>query len=107
MHYHLHMYKLETNTENGHKHRMCGYTESMLGFNAVHFHYLRGTCSYASHTHYYCAITGLPIKTENGHVHKIEGFVEQGCMHRHSYSGCTNEDTDCMRGGSPQEIYMT
>jgi hypothetical protein len=37
---HLHEYRFDSIIVNGHKHKIKGYTESMLGINILHFHYL-------------------------------------------------------------------
>ncbi|MCX7923351.1 MAG: YmaF family protein [Clostridia bacterium] len=89
---HIHKYRFDCETENHHKHRLMGYTDNMIGINAIHFHYFFGVSSYDGHSHYYSGITGLPIKTENGHVHKIEGTLESTCLHEHKFASHTFED---------------
>ncbi len=89
---HLHKYKFESRTANGHTHRLLGYAGNMFGINSLHFHFYYGISSYNQHTHYFCGITGLPVKTENGHIHRMEGILENNCLHDHKYSGYTFED---------------
>jgi hypothetical protein len=90
---HLHEYKLDSSVGNGHRHRIRGYTDSMIGINILHFHYFFGVSSYNNHTHYFSGFTGLPVKTENGHIHKIEGILELNNLHEHSLEGYTFEET--------------
>lgn len=106
MHPHLHKYKFESFTANGHKHTLSGYTEGMMGIDSLHFHFFSGISSYSHHTHYYSGMTGLPIKTENGHKHKIEGILDQNQSHEHPYSHYSQEDTAFRPGGLKHEAYI-
>jgi hypothetical protein len=89
---HMHKYRFDSKSTNGHIHRLLGYTDRMLGVDRLHFHHFRGISSYDNHTHYYSGITGLPIKTTYGHVHKIEGILRTNHPHRHVFSSYTFED---------------
>jgi len=92
MNSHMHKYKFDCDTSNGHTHKLIGYAGSMIGIDGFHFHYYYGVTSYNDHTHYFSGITGLPIKTENGHIHRMEGVLESNSLHEHKFSGYTFED---------------
>ncbi|HEY9062347.1 MAG TPA: YmaF family protein [Pseudobacteroides sp.] len=89
---HIHEYKIDSKVTKGHKHRIRGYTESMLGINSFHIHFFYGVSSYSNHTHYFSGFTGFPIKTSNGHIHKIEDILEINNMHEHLLLGYTFEE---------------
>ncbi|HOQ00242.1 MAG TPA: hypothetical protein PK604_05315 [Acetivibrio clariflavus] len=38
MHSHIHKYKFECNTSNGHIHRMYGISDNMIGIESFHIH---------------------------------------------------------------------
>lgn len=103
---HLHKYTFECNTKNNHIHKTTGYTDNMIGFTALHFHYFFGISSYNGHTHYYSGFTGLPVKTGKGHIHKIEGVLEINNMHEHEFSSHTFPDTAYVSGPLIQEAYI-
>lgn len=92
MKFHLHKFSFESDTINGHKHKLTGYAGNMLGIGNYHFHFFYGVCSYDNHTHYFSGITGMPEKTENGHIHKMEGILESYNLHNHDYKGFTFEE---------------
>ena len=92
MNTHIHEYKIDSKTSKGHKHRIKGYTDTMLGIDLFHIHFFYGVSSYSNHTHYFSGFTGFPIKTANGHVHKIEDILETNNMHEHILKGYTFED---------------
>lgn len=89
---HIHRYRFECESKNGHKHIMTGYTERMIGFDSFHFHVYYGISSFLGHTHYYSGMTGLPVRTENGHIHKLAGKLEINETHEHAYKNVTYED---------------
>ncbi|MDP4181222.1 MAG: YmaF family protein [Bacillota bacterium] len=89
---HIHEYKIDSKSTNGHKHKIKGYTDSMLGINSFHIHFFYGVSSYNNHTHYFAGYTGFPIKTSNGHIHKIDDILEPNNMHEHLLTGYTYED---------------
>ena len=99
MNYHMHKYKFECKSANGHCHRLIGYAGNMIGFESFHFHFYYGVSSYINHTHYFCGLTGLPIKTENGHIHKMEGVLENNHMHEHEFKGYTFENVSYSSSG--------
>lgn len=103
---HLHKYRFECKTVKGHNHILAGYTENIMGINALHFHVYRGVCSYSGHTHYFSGRTGLPVKTENGHIHKIEGVLEINNQHEHPYSSYTFEDVEYIDDPILRGIYV-
>ena len=103
---HLHKYRFETLTSNGHKHILSSYSEAMIGINSFHFHFFSGISSYKNHTHYYNGVTGFPIKTGNGHKHKIEGVLDTNNMHEHKFSSFTNEDVSYHYDGLRHEAYV-
>lgn len=103
---HLHKFKFESKSSKGHKHLLAGYTENMIGINAIHFHMYYGICSYSGHTHYFSGLTGLPVKTENGHVHRIEGILEMNSLHDHNYSSYTFEDVEYINDPMPKGSYV-
>lgn len=92
MGYHMHKYKINCKTANGHDHLILGYAGNMLGTTSLHFHFYYGVSSYRNHTHYFYGITGMPTKTANGHIHKMEGSLEKNNLHTHEFSGYTFED---------------
>jgi len=106
MNYHTHKYKFECKTLNGHKHKISGYSENLLGINNFHLHHFYGTSSYSNHTHYFSGITGLPIKTENGHIHKMEGALELNNAHEHKFNGHTFEEISYVSGQMHGEAYI-
>jgi hypothetical protein len=75
-----------------------GYTESMLGFNQIHFHYYFGVCCHNGHSHYFSGISGLPVKKEFGHIHKMDGFLELNNLHEHKFSSYTFEEIEYING---------
>lgn len=93
---HMHKYKFDCQSTNGHSHRLFGYAGNMLGFDSFHFHFYYGVSSYRNHTHYFCGLTGTPHKTEYGHIHKMEGVLEFNSLHKHSFKGYTSEDTSSL-----------
>ena len=103
---HMHKYRLDSELSNGHKHKITGYTDRVIGISAFHFHSFYGISSYDNHTHYFSGITGLPIKTENGHIHKMEGLLENNSMHEHAYAGHTYEDVAYNSGKLNREAYV-
>ncbi|MCR4435461.1 MAG: YmaF family protein [Clostridiales bacterium] len=103
---HSHKYRFESDIANNHRHKLMGYTENMVGVNAVHFHFFYGVSSYNNHTHYFSGITGLPIKTENGHIHKIESTLEPNCMHDHQIMGYTFENVAYTPKKLTREAYI-
>lgn len=103
---HMHKYKFESDLSNGHKHRLTGYCDGMIGINSFHFHFFNDISSYKNHTHYYSGITGFSIKTENGHKHRIEGFLEANNGHEHKFKSFTNEDITYLSDGLKHEAYV-
>ncbi len=103
---HLHEYRFDSIIVNGHKHKIKGYTESMLGINILHFHYFVGVSSYNNHTHYFSGYTGLPVRTEKGHIHKIEGLLEINSLHDHLFDGFTFEEIAYIPGKKVREAYI-
>lgn len=106
MNRHSHQYKFDSKISAGHTHRIMGYTENMVGIDAIHFHFFYGISSYNNHTHYYSGITGLPVKTENGHMHKIENVLEANCLHEHPITGFTFENISYIPRKSGKEAYI-
>lgn len=100
MYSHLHKYKFESKTSKGHKHRITGITDNMIGIEVFHIHTFFGVSSYNGHSHYYTGYTGLPIKTDNGHIHKIEGTLDQNFMHSHTFKSFTDEEVSYIFGTS-------
>lgn len=94
MYFHLHKYKLESNEYNGHKHKITGTSDNMIGIEMFHIHTFFGISSYNGHSHYYTGFTGLPIKTKYGHVHKIEGVLDVNSMHEHEFKSYTEEEIE-------------
>ena len=91
---HLHKYKFESRSVQGHNHKIIGCTDVMMGISTFHFHYFSGISSYNNHTHYFSGYTGLPIKTENGHIHRIEGLLECNNQHEHKFKDYTFEEIE-------------
>ncbi|HHV60204.1 MAG TPA: hypothetical protein GXX49_07975 [Clostridiaceae bacterium] len=89
---HIHDFKFDAEISNCHTHSVAGYTDCMLGVNALHFHYFSGISTYKNHTHHFSGYTGPPIKTENGHVHKISGYLESRSFHSHKFNNYTYEE---------------
>lgn len=106
MNTHIHMYKIDSDIKQGHKHKITGYAELMLGINSLHFHGFSGVSSYCNHTHYFSGITGLPIKTENGHIHKIEVILESNDIHDHKIVGLTSEEISYNSGFAKNEAFV-
>ncbi len=94
MYSHIHKYKLESKTFNGHIHRIVGTSDTMIGIETFHIHTFFGISSYNGHSHYYTGYTGLPIKTENGHIHKIEGELDINSEHSHIFKSYTDEEVE-------------
>ena len=92
MNYHLHKFRIDSHTANGHDHKVSGCVDEAFGTGSLHFHTFLGVSSYRNHTHYFSGVTGPPLKTEHGHVHKIEGMLEMNNVHEHSYNGLTFEE---------------
>ncbi len=103
---HLHKYRFECETVNGHKHILSGYTENVMGISALHVHVYHGVCSSCGHTHHFSGRTGLPVKTRNGHIHKMEGVLEMSDRHEHPYSSYTFEDVEYIDDPIPNGIYV-
>jgi hypothetical protein len=106
MRFHMHRFRFDSEMENGHKHRVHGRAEHMIGLGSIHMHIYYGVSAYNSHTHYLSCITGLPVKTENGHIHKMEGVLEFNNLHEHRYSGYTFEEISYISGKSYGEAYI-
>ncbi|WP_010252548.1 YmaF family protein [Acetivibrio cellulolyticus] len=102
MNSHLHKYKFESRAFSGHKHKITGITDSMIGIEVFHIHTFFGISSYNGHSHYYTGFTGLPIKTENGHIHKIEGELDLNSMHDHVFKNYTEEEIEYL---SSRKLY--
>ncbi len=94
MYSHLHKYKFESKTFKGHKHKITGISDNMIGIEVFHIHTFFGVSSYNGHSHYYTGYTGLPIKTDNGHIHKIEGNLDSNFMHGHIFKSYTDEEVE-------------
>ncbi len=103
---HLHEYRFDSVITNGHKHKIKGYTDCMLGINILHFHYFVGVSSYNNHTHYFSGFTSLPVKTDNGHIHKIESILEINSMHDHLLEGFTFEEIAYIPKKRTSELYI-
>jgi len=106
MNSHIHKYKFESKTSNGHNHRLIGHTEGIIGINMFHIHSFYGISSYCGHTHYYSGLSGLPIKTENGHIHKIEGVLELNNLHGHKFCSSTFEEISYLFDGISYEAFV-
>lgn len=89
---HMHYYEFDTMMQNGHNHKLTGYSDGIFGVSGFHFHFYYGVCSYNDHTHYYSGITGIPVKTKNGHIHKMEGILELNNSHTHKFLNYTSEE---------------
>jgi hypothetical protein len=98
MNSHIHHYKIDSKTKKGHKHKIYGYADTMVGTAKFHFHFFYGVSAYADHTHYYSGITGMPFKTSNGHIHKMEGLLESNELHEHLFWGHTFEEISYIPG---------
>lgn len=94
MHSHVHKYKFDSYSSNGHVHRIFGISDTMIGIEAFHIHTFYGISSYNGHSHYYTGYTGLPIKTQNGHIHKIEGELDINSEHTHTFKDYTDEEVE-------------
>lgn len=103
---HIHKYKIDSEMVRGHKHKITGYADVMLGLSSLHFHYFSGVSSYCNHTHYFSGMTSLPIKTENGHVHKIETILDNNDLHEHKLVGLTFEEISYISGYASNEALI-
>lgn len=106
MNSHIHHFKFDSKMKRGHKHRIIGYADTMIGTNKLHFHFFYGVSTYTDHTHYYSGITGIPIKTDNGHIHKMEGILESMHLHEHKFSGHTFEEISYISGKAYSKAYV-
>jgi hypothetical protein len=103
---HIHKYKIDSEMERGHKHKIIGYADVMLGVSSLHFHFFSGVSSYCNHTHYFSGFTSFPVKTENGHVHKIETLLDNNDLHEHKIAGFTFEEISYISGNVAKEAYI-